>query len=46
MGQVIVSTLKEGQGGARPKNCFQYGRSGHLKKNCPAGIGAVNQPKN
>lgn len=32
MGQVIVSALKEGQGRARPRNCFQCGRPGHLKK--------------
>lgn len=45
IGQVIVSALKEGQDGARPRNYFQCGRSGLLKRNYLAGIGAVNQAR-
>ena len=45
MGQVIVSALSEGQGGVRSMNCFQCRRSGHIKRNGPAGKGAVNQPR-
>ena len=43
MGQVIVSALREGQGRARLRNCFQCGRSGSTERNCPEGM--VIQPR-
>ena len=41
----IDSDLRVGRGGARRRNCFQWERSGYIKRNCPTGKGMVNQPR-